>query len=115
MITFKIPPFERIETDGITFSTYANGQLFHENVPLNEDPWNDEMELIIKECRARIKVERAREIERLESVSSSLGESAGKKSYRFDLDNRLYFAMKSKGVVVSRFINEAIAEKLQRE
>jgi hypothetical protein len=108
-------PFDYIETDGITFSSYLNGMLFHSEISLNENPWNDEMELIIKECRTRIKVERAREVERVEQSISLLGENAGKKSYRFDLDNRLYFAMKSKGVVVSRFINEAIAEKLQRE
>jgi hypothetical protein len=121
MINFTIKPeleTLEIESDGITWSSYTNWdghrQLLHDSLSINEAPWNDEMTIIIKEIKNRLKSERQLEAKKANEVMNSLGNDVGKKSYRFDLDNRLFFLMKEKNIVISKFINEAIREKLER-
>lgn len=96
------------------FSAYGDNMAFYNEVPLSEAPWNDEHAQILKEIKSRLKSERQLEIKKANEAMSSLGADVGKKSYRFDLDNRLFFLMKEKNVVISKFINEAIREKLER-
>lgn len=121
MITFTIKPeleTLEIESDGITWSSYTNWdghrQLLHDNLSINENPWNDEMAIILREIKNRLKSERQLEVKKTNEALDSLGADVGKKSYRFDLDNRLFFLMKQKNVVISKFINQAIKEKLER-
>ena len=96
------------------FSAYGDGMAFYNEVPLTETPWNDEHESILKEIRSRLKSHKALEAKKSNEAINSLGQDVGRKSYRFDLDNRLFFLMKEKNVVISKFINEAIREKLER-
>lgn len=121
MINFTIKPeleTLEIESDGITWSSYTSWgghrQLLHDNLSINENPWNDEMIVILREIKTRLKSERQLEVKKTNEAMGSLGANVGKKSYRFDLDNRLFFLMKEKNVVISKFINEAIREKLER-
>ena len=121
MINFTIKPeleTLEIESDGITWSSYINldghRQLLHDNLSINENPWNDEMIVILREIKNRLKSEKKKENDKMSESLNSLGANVGKKSYRFDLDNRLFFLMKEKNVVISKFINEAIREKLER-
>jgi hypothetical protein len=121
MITFTIKPeleTLEIESDGVTWSSYTNWegyrQLLHDNLSINEDPWNDEMAVILKEIKRRLKEERKKEDNKMSESLNSLGEMAGKRKHYFDIDNRLYYALKAKNINMTKFINLAIAEKLSK-
>jgi len=103
-----------VEYNEAQFSASSDGMVFYSEVPLTEAPWNDEHEAILKEIKNRLKSHKALEAKKSNEAINSLGQDVGRKSYRFDLDNRLFFLMKEKNVVISKFINEAIREKLER-
>ena len=122
MINFTIKPeleTLEIESDGITWSSYTNWdghrQLLHDSLSINEAPWNDEMVIILREIKTRLKSEKKKDNEKLSESLTSLGEMAGKRKHYFDIDNRLYYALKAKNVNMTRFINNAIMEKLTKE
>jgi hypothetical protein len=123
MINFTIKPeleTLEIESDGITWSSYTNWdghrQLLHDSLSINETPWNDEMAIILREIKNRLKSEKKKEITQLNESLKSFGDNdLGKSYYPCRIDKRLIIEMKSRGVVITRFINEAIAEKLTKE
>jgi hypothetical protein len=115
MIRFDFSPFDYVETDGSTFSTYLNGMLAHEAVSLFETPWNNEMAEVIKACKLRLKMERKKENDLIANSLEQFGVDTGKDYYPCRIDKRLIIEMKKRNLVITKFINLAIAEKLQRE
>lgn len=98
------------------YSTDAIGaDLFFDPIPLKDIDWakdNGEIEQMLFEAmdehiRAS-KKEYAKKID-------SFGEDIGRSRKHFDIDNRLHIRLKSLNVNMTKFINEAIAEKLTRE
>lgn len=109
-----------VTSDGITFSSTMKVQgmdiIFHDNISLNESPWDDDMRSIIAEIKSRIKNQKKKEVISLESKLKSFGDiDLGRDYYPCRLDKRLLAAMRSQGVVITKFINEAIAEKLTKD
>jgi hypothetical protein len=104
-----------IEYNEAHFSASSDGMIFYNEVPLTEAPWNDEHAQILKEIKNRLKAHKALEDKKLSERIDSLGVDIGKRYYSFQMDNRLYHAMKAKGLNMTKFINEAIAEKLTRD
>ena len=116
MLSFKIQcngsEFDIQEQADGRFHGTVDGNLFYD-FTLNEEPWTDELKSIMKAIKEAQKEAKKAQESALSAKIQSLGEEAGTRDYRFRMDNRLYYALKSKGVNVTQFINLAIAEKLE--
>lgn len=97
------------------FTAFDGDMVFYSAVPLSEEAWNEEHEAILKEIKSRLKAQRTLETKKFNERIDSLGDDIGRRYYSFQLDNRLYHAMKAQGLNMTKFINLAIAEKLNND
>ena len=102
--------------DDIIFHTENEHGIVFDNLTIDSNiddyPFHDEVMKIIKDY---MKTKKKLELSRVNNAINSFGNDLGKRTYTFNLDNRLRYKMKERSSNVSSFINLAIAEKLERE
>lgn len=105
-----------IKYDNSSFSAYEGDICYYDNVSLNEPPWNDEHEAILKEIKKRLKISARNNNKELSEKLKTFGAlDIGKDYYPCRIDKRLIAEMKARNLVITKFINSAIAEKLTRD
>jgi hypothetical protein len=99
----------------INFKVESCGDIIFHDMTIHDSPYNHEHKELIRFVKNHLKQLKIEASKDSLNFINSLGIDAGLRSYHFNIDNRLLFELKKRNLVISRFINNAISEKLERD
>lgn len=108
---------------GIVWNMYSffvdSWNLMDDNLTKDSDTYSDELKYAVKYIKNHEREKRQQRTESFNNISSDYSDKLGVDNYYFRINNSIKFKLQSlkisNGIIYNSFINQAIAEKLERD